>query len=109
VTEQPDAAAQRRAGCARRVLAVSDVAGGRIQERRGDRQERGLSGAVRSKERQNLAGLAAERNFVKRAPPAEITGDVSERDSREVYAAASSSISAYVRSRAATSSRRRVA
>jgi hypothetical protein len=98
VAEQPDAAAQVSAGLAGGLLAVADLPRRRIEQRRGNGQQRGLAGAVRAQHRDELSGGAVERNVGQDAPAAEMTGDADEAQRGKVrrwhYAAASSSISA---------------
>ena len=71
------------------------------EQRRGDRQQRRLAGAVRPEQRHDLAGLAAQRHPVERAAAAEMARHVSEAERGEVHESARSRQGAHARRHAA--------
>jgi hypothetical protein len=87
VSHHPDALTQGRAG-PDIVVTVLHAAGRRRQERRRDREERGLAGAVRAKQPDDLAGLAAQRDAAERPAPAVAARHIGEAERSEVHARA---------------------
>ena len=79
-------ATQRRPGVAHRVAAVGDLAGGGRQQRRQDREQRGLAGAVRPEQADDLAGVAVEGNLGEGPATAKVPADVCGGQACEVDA-----------------------
>src|SRR5215217_2924252 len=97
------------------MRSVTHVAGRRLEQCAGDREECGLPRPVRTEHRDDFAGAADEGHAGQGPAPAEGAGDVGKRQGIEAQVqdatptAASSSSATYTCSSAVTSSPRRAA
>ena len=84
VREQADSPPQRRAEVARRRVAEPDVAGGGRGERGQDADQRGLAGAVRPEQAEDVAGARGQRDVRERAAPAVVSRNIVQSNGIEV-------------------------